>query len=137
MNYIKNAKCGENMIKIVAISIITVFLSSIIKQKNNEISIIINVCGGVLIFLSVYEMLAEIINFFLISGDEIMIDSGLIKLAVKIIGVGYITEFTADIVEDFGNKIIASKVVFGGKVVVCGMTLPIIKKLFVLLYSFC
>ena len=137
MNFIKNAKCGENMIKIVAISIITVFLSAIVKQKNNEFALIINVCGGVLIFMSVYELFEEVINFFINSGDEIYIDSSLIKLAIKIIGIGYITEFTADIVEDFGNKTIASKVVFGGKVVVCGMTLPIIKKLFALLFSFC
>lgn len=125
------------MIKIVAISIITVFLSSIVKQKNNEFATIINVCGGVLIFMSVYELFEEIMNFFIASSDELMIDSGLIKLAIKIIGVGYITEFTADIAQDFGNKVVSSKVVFGGKVVVCGMTLPIIKKLFSLLFSFC
>jgi len=125
------------MIKIVAISIITVFLSSIVKQKNSEFATIINVCGGVLIFMSVYEMFEEIMNFFIASSDELLIDSSIIKLALKIIGVGYITEFTADIAEDFGNKNVSSKVVFGGKVIVCGMTLPIIKKLFSLLFSFC
>ncbi|MBE5755506.1 MAG: hypothetical protein IJ310_04475 [Clostridia bacterium] len=125
------------MIKIVAISIITVFLSSIVKQKNSEFATIINVCGGVLIFMSVYEMFEEIMNFFIASSDELLIDSSIIKLAIKIIGVGYITEFTADIAEDFGNKNVSSKVVFGGKVIVCGMTLPIIKKLFSLLFSFC
>lgn len=125
------------MIKIVAISIITVFLSSIVKQKNSEFATIINVCGGVLIFMSVYEMFEEIMNFFIASSDELLIDSSIIRLAIKIIGVGYITEFTADIAEDFGNKNVSSKVVFGGKVIVCGMTLPIIKKLFSLLFSFC
>lgn len=125
------------MIKIVAISIITVFLSSIVKQKNSEFATIINVCGGVLIFMSVYEMFEEIMNFFIASSDELLIDSSIIKLAIKIIGVGYITEFTADIAEDFGNKNVSSKVVFGGKVIVCGMTLPIIRKLFSLLFSFC
>ena len=125
------------MIKIVAISIITVFLSSIVKQKNSEFATIINVCGGVLIFMSVYEIFEEIMNFFIASSDELLIDSSIIKLAIKIIGVGYITEFTADIAEDFGNKNVSSKVVFGGKVIVCGMTLPIIKKLFSLLFSFC
>lgn len=125
------------MLKIIAISLITVILSSIIKSKNSEISTIINVCGGVLIFTSVYEILEELLSFFLLNTENLNIDFDIIKLAIKIIGVGYITEFTADIVEDFGNKLIASKVVFGGKVVVCGMTLPIIKKLFSLLFSFC
>ena len=84
-----------------------------------------------------FDMLKEVLDFFVKTGDDIMVDGEILKLAVKVIGVGYITEFTADIVEDFGNKVIASKVVFGGKVVVCGITLPIIKKLFVLLLSFC
>ena len=125
------------MLKIVAISLITVLLSSLIKNKNHEFSIIINICGGFLVFMCSFDMLKEVLDFFVKTGDDIMVDGEILKLAVKVIGVGYITEFTADIVEDFGNKVIASKVVFGGKVVVCGITLPIIKKLFVLLLSFC
>ena len=58
-----------------------------------------------------------------------------LTVILKIVGVGYITEFTADIAEDFGNKIIASKVLLGGKIIICGMTLPIIEKLFSVLLS--
>ena len=55
------------------------------------------------------------------------------KLIFKIIGIGYITEFTADIAEDFGNNIISSKVIIGGKIVICGMALPVIKDLLAIL----
>ena len=51
------------------------------------------------------------------------------------LGIGYVTEFTADIAEDFGNNIVASKVILGGKIVICGMTLNIIKKMLSLLLS--
>ena len=125
------------MLKIVSIALISVFLSSIIKNKNQEIAIIISICGGVLIFMLCFEMLEEVISFFIESNEKFVIDLDVIKLIVKVIGIGYITEFTADIVEDFGNKIIASKVVLGGKLIVCCITLPTIKKLLLLLFSFC
>ena len=125
------------MLKIVSIALITVILSSIIKSKNNEISVIVSICGGVLIFMICFEMLEDLVGFFSEISESLVVDIDVIKLVIKVIGVGYITEFTADIVEDFGNKTIASKVVLGGKLVVCGITLPIIKKLFLLLFSFC
>ncbi|MBQ8425197.1 MAG: stage III sporulation protein AD, partial [Clostridia bacterium] len=57
------------------------------------------------------------------------------SLILKIIGVGYITEFTADIADDFGNKTISSKVILGGKIVICAMSIPVIKSLLSLLLS--
>ncbi len=125
------------MLKIISIALITVFLSAIIKNKSSEISLIVSICGGVLIFMLCFEMLENVVDFFMETSEKLVIDFDIIKLIIKVIGVGYITEFTADIVEDFGNKTIASKVILGGKLVVCGITLPIIRKLFLLLFSFC
>ena len=125
------------MLKIISIALITVFLSAIIKNKSSEISLIVSICGGVLIFMLCFEMLENVVDFFMETSEKLVIDFDIIKLIIKVIGVGYITEFTADIVEDFGNKNIASKVILGGKLVVCGITLPIIRKLFLLLFSFC
>ena len=125
------------MLKIISIALITVFLSAIIKNKSSEISLIVSICGGVLIFMLCFEMLENVVDFFIETSEKLVIDFDIIKLIIKVIGVGYITEFTADIVEDFGNKTIASKVILGGKLVVCGITLPIIRKLFLLLFSFC
>jgi stage III sporulation protein AD len=56
-------------------------------------------------------------------------------IVLKILGIGYLTEFTADIAEDFNNKIVASKVILGGKVAICVMSLPILKELLALLLS--
>ena len=53
------------MLKIIIIAVISLFLSSIVKKTNPEISNLISVCGGVIIFsLSIVE-LQTIINFFM------------------------------------------------------------------------
>ena len=123
------------IIKITFIAIICIFISSIIKPCSVEFSTIINVCGAVLIFLICIDELGAIVEYFTELYDMTNLNLDFLKLILKVVGVGYITEFTADIAEDFGNKVMASKVVLGGKIVVCGMTLPIIKKLLSVLFS--
>lgn len=124
------------ILKIIFIALICIFLSSLLKKYNSEFSIIINVCGGVVIFLlcidEVYKILSSFKDVYNLTGLKF----DFFKIIFKVIGIGYITEFTADIAEDFGNNIISSKVVFGGKVVICGMVLTVIKDMFTILFSF-
>lgn len=124
------------MIKIVIIAIICIFISSCLKQYSSEFSNIVSTCGGIIIFGLVCEEISAIVDFMLTLYEYSGFSSDIIKLLLKIIGIGYITEFTADIAEDFGNKIIASKVILGGKVVICGVTIPVIKELLSMLFVF-
>lgn len=124
------------MLKIIAISLISVFLTLIIKQKSPEFSLIISCCGGVLILLISFEYISDILSFYMLLGDKIGIDNEILKIALKIISVGILTEFVSEIANDFGNSVISSKVIFGGRVVICLIMLPIVKDLVLLLFSF-
>ena len=117
------------ILKITIIAIICIFISSCLKPYSDEFSNIINICGGALIFLLCVDELKSIIGYFNEMYDMTNLNFDFLTVILKIVGVGYVTEFTADIAEDFGNKVIASKVVLGGKIAVCGMALPVIKKL--------
>lgn len=124
------------ILKIIFIAIICIFVSSCLKIYNNQIASLISVCGGVLIFLLCIDELKIIIDYFFSFYNMTNLKFDFISQILKIIGIGYITEFTADIAEDFGDKVIASKVILGGKIVICGMALPIVKELLSLLLSF-
>jgi stage III sporulation protein AD len=124
------------ILKIVIIAIICVFISSCLKQTNSEFSSIVSVCGGVLIFLLCISELSKIVDYFTEIYGMTNLKFDFISVVMKIVGVGYITEFASDIAEDFGNHVISSKVLLGGKIVICGMTLPIIKNLLSILLSF-
>lgn len=124
------------MLKIIIISFICVFLSLIIKQKSPEFALMINCAGGVLILIQTFDYISEIINFYSSISSIVSIDNELIKTALKVVGVGILTEFVSDISNDFGNSVIASKVVFGGRVVICLIMLPIVRDLVSLLFSF-
>lgn len=124
------------ILKIVIIAIICVFVSSVLKSYNAEFSNIVSVCGGIIIFLLCVDELTQIITYFTEIYNMTNLNFDFLSIVLKIIGVGYITEFASDLAEDFGNKTISSKVLLGGKIVICGMTLPIIKKLLSILLAF-
>ena len=123
------------MLKIAIISLITVFLSIILKRKLPEFSLVVNVSGGLLILFLCFDYITELIGYYSSISSGLNIDDRIIKTALKIISVGFITEFVSSLASDFGNSSIASKVVFGGKVVICLITLPIVKELISLLLS--
>ena len=124
------------IVKIAIIALISIFISSAVKNYNSEISNFISISGGIIIFLLCVDELKNIIIYLEELYNLTKIDYEYFYVIFKIIGIGYITEFTANIAEDFGNKAIASKVILGGKIVICGMAIPIIKNLLTLLFSF-
>ena len=52
------------------------------------------------------------------------------KTLLKIIGVGYLVEFSAGVCIDSGNSSIADKIVLAGKVLIFSLSIPIISNLF-------
>ncbi len=114
------------MLQIVSLALITGIIVLYLQSVNKEIAVLAGVAGGILvIFLSfgylkdVFSVISEIV---VISG----IDGELYKLIFKIVAVAYLVEFAAGIIEDFGMRSLASKLVFGGKAIILGMSLPII-----------
>lgn len=124
------------ILKIAIIAIICIFISSCLKKYNSEFSSIVSVCGGLIIFLLCLDELQEILKYFSTLYEYTDLKFDFLSIVLKIIGVGYITEFTSDIADDFGNSVVSSKVLLGGKIVICGMVLPVIKGLLELILSF-
>ena len=112
--------------KIIAIGLTTVVVSSVIKQYRADISLLINICGAVIIILLSINGITEIVDSMLNLSDTISLSQTIIQPLLKVLGIGYITEFSADIAEDSGNKSISSKIIFGGKIAICVVALPVI-----------
>ena len=51
------------------------------------------------------------------------------KILLKIVGIGYIADFSAGVVEESGSKALADKIIFGGKLLIFVASLPIVKML--------
>ena len=118
------------LIKVIGIGLITIVTSLILKQYKNDFSILVNICGGLIIFFILLDNFTELLSGIHFISSQSDISGDLIKTIIKIIAAGYLTEFTADIADDTGNKFIASKILIGGKIAICVMAFPIVKTLF-------
>ena len=81
-------------------------------------------------------MLCYLFNYFTnILGvfDKIISKTGinaeLFSIILKIVGIGYLIEFAANICSDSGNPAIADKIVLGGKLIILTVSMPIITNL--------
>ena len=112
--------------KIAAIGIVCALLVVVIKEHRPEIAMLISVICGIIILFYVVNYITEAVSAFQLLMDKSNIDQNLLGAILKIVGIGYITEFSASICEDSGNKGIADKIQFGGKVLILIISIPLL-----------
>ena len=118
------------LLKLLGVGFVTTIMSLIIRQYKSDISLVISICGGLIVLYIILGELKTLFNGVLYIAGESNISSEILSAIIKIILASYLTEFCVDIAEDSGNKFIASKVLIGGKIAICVMAFPIIKTLF-------
>ncbi len=112
--------------KIIAIGLISCVASMVIKPVRSDFAILVGIAGGLII-------IAMIVNYFtgiLSSIKDIIgvtgLNSSLYTILLKIIGIGYLIEFSAGICCETGNPGLGDKIMLGGKLVIMVMALPIV-----------
>lgn len=112
--------------KILGIALVTCVAVLVVKPVKSDFAIIISILGGVIIVFYLLSYLGDVFaifnNIFTVSG----VNGSLYSVIFKIIGIGYLTEFTASICHDTGNSGLGDKVLLGGKIVILVMALPIV-----------
>lgn len=115
--------------KIIAVGIICAIIIVYLKSVNSEFCIPVSVCSGILLLIMTASYVSDFISIFSDIAKLSKIDGTILKLILKIIAISYLVEFSSTLIEDFGMKSIADKVVFAGKIVILTMSAPIIKNL--------
>lgn len=115
------------IIKIAGVALITCIATMLVKQIKPEISIFVSICGGIVILFLCVNFLTEILGIFNFVVEKTGLNTKLFNLIIKIIGVGYITEFSANICNDSGQSSLSDKILLAGKIIIFSMSIPIIK----------
>lgn len=116
----------ELIFKIVAIGMITCIATLIIKPIRSDFALMIALAGGVIILVMLLNYLTSVFDTFNLIIKSTGISSSLYALVLKIVGIGYLIEFSASMCNDSGNSSLGDKILFGGKIVIMVMALPII-----------
>jgi len=112
--------------KILAIALITCVATLIVKQVKPDFASLVTLAGGIVILLMLVDYINQVFDVLNYIVEKTNLSPGLFSIVLKIIGIGYLTEFTANICTDAGSSSIASKVLLAGKIIILVMSLPIL-----------
>ena len=125
-----------DIFKIIGVAFITAITSVILKSTKPELSFAVTITGVIVILLFLVDALRDTLTIFATISQMTGIENGLLKILLKIVGVGYITEFGAGILKDFGSNAVADKVTLAGKIAIVMLSLPVIESLLTLIQGF-
>lgn len=119
--------------QLVGIAFVTAVAALILKGTKPELAFAVTVAGSVILLLFVFEMLKGTVAIFGDIANEAGLNSSLIKILLKMVGIGYLVEFSAGILNDFGQNSVADKLIFCGKVVILVLAIPILESVLTLI----
>ena len=125
-----------SIVQIVLVTIVAIVLIMVVKQFNKDIALPISIGIGVLILISVCDQLYDVVYTFYNMANQALVDSEAISCVIKVVGIGYLAEFSNNICLDSGNKTIGEKVLFASRIAIILCVLPILQNLFDIIKGF-
>ncbi len=125
-----------NLTSVLGICIITAVLGVILKEYKPEYALSVAIIAGSVIFFyllaQVIKPVFEIRNLIASKG----VDTSYFLVAFKALGICIITGFVSDICKDFGQSALAGKAEFAGRCAIFILSLPLLKELLEMAFSF-
>ena len=117
------------IVKIIGIALITIISTLLVRQVKAEFSIIVALTGGLIMLFMIIDGISDVIAYFSEIVVRTNINSEMFAIVLKIVGVGYLTEFSSHLCIDSGMSALADKLSLAGKIIIVVMSLPIITSL--------
>ncbi len=115
--------------KLVGIAVIGVIVVSMLKTAKPEFAVFATIATGVVMIITMLSALQDVILAFDAIVKKSGIDDAVFAAVLKIIGIGYLTEYSASVAADAGCASIAQKLQLGGKLVIFIMSIRIVSAL--------
>ena len=125
-----------DLVKIIGAAFVTAIAGILLKNTKPELSFAVTVTGIIVILLFVVDILKDSLGVIAEVVSLTGIENGLVRVLLKIVGIGYLTEFSVGILQDFGVSSVADKVSLAGKLTILVLSLPVVESLLLLLKGF-
>ncbi len=115
--------------KLIGIALVGIVVVTLLKTARPEFAVFATIGTGVVMVILLLGSLQDVVLAF----DDVVrksgVDDGVFAAVLKIIGIGYLTEYSSSIATDAGCPSIASKLQFGGKITIFAMSVSILSEL--------
>lgn len=125
-----------NIFKIAILAIVCVVAISVVKQLKPEFVLPLSIGIAVVVLLLICDSLYDVIYTVYNLSSSANINSVAITCVIKVVGIGYLGEFTNNICVDANCKSIGDKVLLASKIAIFYCALPIVQQLFDIVKDF-
>ena len=116
----------SELLKIISIALVTVLAHILIKQTKPEIAILVAIVGSIILIISSINLLTSVINSFYEIFKKTGIETTILTPLIKVIAIGYIPQFGANICVDAGVSSIGDKILFCAKIIILIIIMPML-----------
>ncbi len=114
-----------DIIKILSIIIICAILALVLKPHKAEYSLFISIIAGAIILIFAGEKIMSAVSFLRSKFDEAQINGEYFSIALKALGIAYLSGFIADLCRDAGQTALAGKAEIAGKCAIFILCVPL------------
>lgn len=124
------------ILRLSAIAIITALISLFLRGHKSPLALSASLGGGCLLLYVAIPYFREILGYMGEFAAGTGIESAYIGILVRIIAVSFLTEIAAALCSDAGETALAKTLELCGKLLILGMSMPVISALFETVISF-
>ncbi len=125
-----------SMIQIGVLGVAGVLLAIQLKQQKAEFSVYLCIGISLVIFFSIFQYLEEIIKTIRELTSTINMNATYVTTLLKMLGVTYVAEFSANICKDAGYQTVAAQIEIFSKLTLLVLSLPILVALLQTIQNF-
>ncbi|MCC8049172.1 MAG: stage III sporulation protein AD [Clostridiales bacterium] len=125
-----------NMIKIAALGLSAVLLALFLKEAHAPFSALVSFAACLLIVFYSVSRLSSIFELLDTLSGYVSAQKSYYKILLKIIGITYVADFSANLCRDAGYSAIAGQIEIFGKISILAVSAPIILALMETVYTF-
>ena len=118
--------------QLIGIAFVTAVAAILVKSTKPELAVVITIAGSIILLLFVLEVFRGSISLFTDIAQATGLDARIVKTLLKMVGIGYLVEFSAGILNDFGQNSLADKLIFCGKILILVLAVPILESILAL-----
>ena len=111
---------------IIGLSIVSCVIVIMVKQYKPEFALITTIASGVIVLFAILSRFSSVLGELKAISENAGIKSEYIEVMLKGLGICYITQFSSDICNDFGQTSLASKIELCGKLTIAALSMPML-----------
>ena len=96
----------------VGVAFVTAVAAILVKSTKPELAFAVTIAGSIILLLFALEIFRGSIDIFTEIAETTGLNSTIVKTLLKMVGIGYIVEFSAGVLHDFGQDSLADKLIF-------------------------